>query len=268
MSATVSWARTEDGAACVRVALPLTGAAPDADVLARLLARGAPPGCPPLADLGIEEDALIADYAIAGVLDLARISRPARISGIAARYLGHALAAQLAEAHAVLDEEGAPAPLAHGRIGAEEVILDARGGVHLVGLGLGEPAGAPRTGTRDDVRALALLLGGLGWPRGGEIEGAIGAAAERGRMTACELAAWLGRGLDLEVGRRALAALVARALARDRPLPPAAQVGVAAITAALIFGLGVLALEVGRPPANLGPGPTRRLPSGSGRIVP
>lgn len=238
----VSMARAADGAPCVRVTLPLAGVAPDDEDRAR--AR-----CPGLAHLQVHEATLVAEYAIAGAVELARLSGAARVTGIAAIHLGHALASALAEAHAASDEDGVPAPIVHGRIGPEEVILDARGGVHLLGLGLGALAGGGPGGTRDDVYALATLLLGLGLPREGEIGAALRAAAEprpeRRRMTACELAEWLARGADPEAGRRALAALVARAEARDRPLSPVAQVAVAALAAALVFGLGVLVAECG-----------------------
>lgn len=259
----MSFARTAEGAPCVCVTLPRGGAALDDAALAR---------CPGLAELRVAEDALVAEYAIAGVLDLAQLAGLVRVSGIAALHLGHALAAALAEAHAASDAEGLPAPILHGRIRPEEVILDARGGVHLIGLGLGALAGGVGAGTRDDVHALGVLLGRLDGPREGALGAALLAACEprpeRRRMTACELEGWLGAGADPEAGRRALAALVKRALARARPLSPAAQIGVAALAAALVFGLGVTAVEYGSARAHLRPTPTRRLGGGSGTLAP
>ncbi|MFT3766725.1 MAG: hypothetical protein QM820_14605 [Minicystis sp.] len=197
--------------------------------------------------------------------------RGRRFSEDAARYLGHAVASALADAHEAFDAEGNPAPVIHGRLRPEVVRIDRDGAVWIDGLGEREnaaeasvdegwPAPELRAGgrmtARVDVYALGVLLRELGVASGGELGEAIAKATEerpgRRRITCFEVAAWLAHGCDLAAGRRALARMVEAGerapveMAGGRPLSVPARIGVAAITAAVVFAGGVLAIERAR----------------------
>jgi hypothetical protein len=228
------------------------------------------------------------------VAHLAR--RGERLGGAAAGFLGHQIAGALAEAHAALDGEDNLAPVIHGRLRPEVVLLDEDGAVRVAGAGLLAFAGVhglggacvspeqqrgARVTLRVDVYALGTLLRALFDPLPAELpaelRAALGTATEaapdRRRITCAELQAWLARFTDLEAGRGALGAAV-RALvearareaaplsAASRPLSWPARVGVAAVTAAVVIAAGVLAVERGehafRRPRGAGSAPAQR----------
>jgi hypothetical protein len=182
--------------------------------------------------------------------------RGARLDEAPARWLGHRVAALLAEAHANVDDEGNIAPIVHGRLALERVLIDAAGEVFLV-----DAAGATaaislqeegeRLAPRTDVHALGVMLGPL-LPSWGDVEldealaTAAAPSASRRLITCVELEALFARGVDLDAGRRALSESVGACLedrgvlaALSRPLPVPARVGVALVTAALVFAGGI-----------------------------
>jgi hypothetical protein len=182
----------------------------------------------------------------------------------AARYLGHAVASALAEAHAALDDEGNVAPAIHGRLGPLHVRIDVDGAVEVLPGGSGDEITAPellagaRITPRADVHGLGTMLGPLfAASPDQDLLAALATAAEplaaRRRITCVELEAWLARGADLDAGRRALGeaargCLDARLLAdaavpSSRPLSAPARVGVALFTAAAVFAAGVAVAE-------------------------
>jgi hypothetical protein len=190
--------------------------------------------------------------------------RGARLDEAPARWLGHRVAALLAEAHANLDTEGNIAPIVHGRLAPERVLIDADGDVMLVD-GAGETtatepsdanrADASRPTPRTDVHALGVILGPL-LPSWGDpdLDEALAIAADpvpsRRRVTCVELEALFARGLDLDAARRALGDSVRACLEEadlpaegSRPIPVPLRIGLALVTAALVFASGVLLVE-------------------------
>jgi hypothetical protein len=176
--------------------------------------------------------------------------RGVRLDEAAARHLGGSVARALADAHATIDADGNLAPVVHGRLGARDVRIDEDGEVSVLGLGEAAREGIRAT-PRDDVLALGTLLRPLfEASRDAELAAALAIATEarieRRKITCVEFDAWLSRSADREAGKRALAAQVRAALAgRDTtaPLLAGARVGVAAVTAAVVFGAGVLVIE-------------------------
>jgi len=190
--------------------------------------------------------------------------RGARLDEAAVRAVGQALAAALAEAHATLDGEGNLAPAIHGGLGPAQVRVGPRGEVSLDWSSRSE-ATAPelreggRLTPRADVHALGTLLAPLlAGSLDGELLAALATATEplpaRRRITCVELEAWLSRGVDLDAGRRALGEAARACPAGEdrsapeappssRPLAAPARIGVALITAAVVFAAGVLVAE-------------------------
>jgi hypothetical protein len=183
----------------------------------------------------------------------------ARLDEAPARWLGHRVAALLAEAHANLDPEGIVAPIVHGRLAPERVLIDADGDVMLVdGAGettATEPSDVSRPTPRTDVHALGVMLGRL-LPSWGDpdLDEALAIAsdpvASRRRVTCVELEALFARGVDLDAARRALGDGVRACLEEGefpaeaaRPIPVSLRIGVALVTAALVFAGGVLIVE-------------------------
>ena len=204
----------------------------------------------------------------AAAVDLATLEahlarRGGRLDEGAARHLGHALAATLAEAHATLDDEGNLAAVLHGHLAAALVRVTTDGAVSVLAAPAGAPVTAPellqggRLTPRADVFALGTILAPLlADGSDEELRAALLLAATpeaaRRRITCVELEALLERGADLDAGRRALGEAVCACLeARDRPVAAAAsrplsmpaRVGVALLTAAAVFAAGVAVAE-------------------------
>ncbi|APR83078.1 Hypothetical protein A7982_08427 [Minicystis rosea] len=196
-----------------------------------------------------------------GALHARLEARGRKLDVLAARYIGHAVIVALAEAHAAVDAEGDPAPVIHGALRPEVVLIDRDGSVRLA---FAPPAShqawrAPeqRTGgritPRVDVYAAGMMLRELEVGTTDALREAIAKAtephADRRRITCFELSAWLARGLDAAAGKEAVAALVAASEhehARDsasRPLSPVARLAVAGITAIVVFACGSLVME-------------------------
>jgi hypothetical protein len=185
--------------------------------------------------------------------------RGARLDEAPARWLGHRVSALLAEAHANLDADGNIAPIVHGRLTPERVLIDAEGEVVLVD-GTGETTATEltegsRLTPRTDVHALGVMLGPL-LPSWGnpDLDHALATAADpeasRRRITCVELEVLFARGLDLDAARRGLgdsvrARLEEADLPREgsRPLAIPARIGLALVTAALVFLGGVAIAE-------------------------
>jgi hypothetical protein len=209
-------------------------------------------------------DAVSAERVDLAALTAASWRRGARLDEAPARWLGHRMAALLAEAHANLDADGIVAPIVHGRLAPERVLIDADGDVMLVDAAgeavATEPPDAIRPDAnrptpRTDVHALGVMLGPL-LPSWGDpdLDEALAIAADpvpsRRRVTCVELEALFARGLDLDAARRALGESVRACLeeadlpAEDsRPIPVPLRVGLALVTAALVFAGGVLIVE-------------------------
>ncbi len=206
---------------------------------------------------------------LAGVIDLAALGaclerRGERLDDAAARYLGSAIAATLAEAHAALDGEGNVDPVIHGRLAPRHVSIDAGGAVSVLPPDAADPVTAPevlgggRLTPRADVHGLGTMLAPLfASSPDADLLAALSTATEgaaaRRRITCVELEAWLARGADLDAGRRALGEAVRACLAArlpaaaprssSQPLSAPARVGVALFTAAAVFAAGVAVVE-------------------------
>jgi hypothetical protein len=179
----------------------------------------------------------------------------------AVRWIGHRVAACLAEAHGAVDDAGDPATLVHGRLRPEHVRLDDAGEVAVVEPDEAEPGDLAidhgKVSPRTDVYALGVMVGPLAshpsLARDAELAAALRTAVDpdvrRRRITCVELDALFARGVDPAVGRAALAdcvreclaaADVARAHAAKPPLSVPARLGVALVTASLVVAAGVL----------------------------
>jgi hypothetical protein len=192
--------------------------------------------------------------------------------------VGRRLARIVGDAHAAIDAEGNLAPVIHGRLGPAAVIVEADGEIRVEasdprveGSALApEIARGGRLTPRADVYGLGAIartllvagdVGPLGTARP-DLPEAVAAAIDRAlepdpsrrRITAVELEAWLASLDPHDVGRRELAALVARLTApprrtrdprpaREEPLSPLASACVALATAAVVFAAGALVAE-------------------------
>jgi hypothetical protein len=174
----------------------------------------------------------------------------------AVRWIGHRVAACLADAHDAVDEAGDPATLVHGRLRPENVRLDEAGEVAVVEPDTLDDAPQIDDGKltpRTDVYALGVMVGPLATHvDDAELADALRTAVDpdvrRRRITCVELDALFARGVDPATGRAALAACVreclaaadaARARAARPPLSMPARLGVAVVTASVVFGVGV-----------------------------
>ncbi len=193
----------------------------------------------------------------------------ASLSPLAARWVAYRLAAILAEAHAREDEDGNPAPVLFGAGLPARVVLDVEGDITLgaeVPTAQEERIDGGRLTPRADVLALGRLLSRLVPAEtvadDAELRDAIALANEpvvaRRRITCVELEALLARSLDVAAAKQALAdavrshralepeplrSSVAPRASLSRPLAPIVRVGVALVTASVVYVAGIAVIE-------------------------